>query len=657
MKKQARGRRGSALILTLFLLIVLQLIGLSFLSRVQGEMAMTTRDVTTLYLLQSALADTRAWLENRQNANLLDASIQALPSGTDPDEPPAMRKYYQRVSTSVGATTPSGWTWRVRIFPDQWTEGNGNLQGNNSDHCYKLVLDAIDTHSLAGQTVRRRGTAWLHQGSFAQFSYFYGQMAAGSSLWLNMGTFRVEGPFHTNGPLRLSIPYTGTEWANLGPGNSGSTAPFQDISTFGVVDSTTPDGITYNTANLPYDSSGMPSTQNMPTGKNRYDRLARMGRAGIKSDTVINMPAVSTLLAEAAWGDSTLPGNPRDGVNINPGNATTPLGTVPIKKNVNGVLLAGPDVEILQMQRGNDSKFPINVTSLRGSDNSNESFLLRQGTGTSAKTRRITFTNRSTTSSPASTTVLNPGGTWTANGVSMTGSLSVPDGYTIVQNDTSLKAYEIYEGQGNGLIFDKPLANGSGGNIKGLEGMNAGRHTFAVDQMSNKEIYITDQLLRADTTAGSAPSTGSTRDQLGVVGYAIRFPTTRTDPNTGVASPINRSLWTTTSPMLIYAALFAGRPNDPNNTDTTAGGVGTISYGDTTYGAGSFKVFGSLTENIRQAKGTFNSTTGVATSGMNYQYSYDPNFQTVQPPYFPALSKFDLAAWSDQPILEDAARP
>jgi hypothetical protein len=643
LRKRELSRKGSALILTIFLIIVLEFIGMTFLARVQGEMAQTTRDVTSYYVVQTGLSDTLEWLQNRANLNVLDNAVLTLPTGTDPNEPPLMQTYYQREGVTSGTPLPSGWTWRVRLFPDQFTAGNANLTGANSAHCYKAVIDAIDINTGGNGTVRRRAVAWLHQGSFAQFSYFFGQFATGSNLWLNLSTFRVEGPFHTNGRLRLSIP-SSMDWENLGPGNDGSTANFQSMSTYASTDSSTPDGIEYNTSTRPYDSTTLlPINLTIP-GKTRYDRVARLGQAGLKPDNPINMPAVSSLLLEAAWGEASMPPTPRHGFNINPGNVVETLSaggaSVPVAKNVNGVLLVGNDIDAFQMQVGNDSQFPINNAALRGANNDNASFLLRQSSGGTPRTRRLTQTY--------STTVLNPGGTWTINGVSVSGSMTIPAGYTLVQNDTNVKSYELYKDYGNGLFYGVQ-------NIRGLEGKNKGRHTISVNQTTNKEVHITDELLRADVTPGTKPTMGTTRDQLGVVGYAIRFARYRTDVNTGTTTQINRSQWSPNDPLHVYAALFAGKPGDPNaNSDTAGGGVGTIDYSTSSIGAGAFRVYGSLTENIRQAKGTFNSTTGQGTSGMSYRYDYDPNFQNVQPPYFPAQSNFEVRSWSDQPISEDA---
>lgn len=659
------SRRGSALILTLFLLIVLQFLGMAFLTRVQGEMAQTTRDVTSYYITQSALEDTRAWLEQRCAVNQLDNELVALPTGTDPNAPATMNTYYERTSSAVGAVTPPGWTWRVRIYPDPFTRGNSNLQTASSVHGYQMVMDAIEPHSGSNGMVRRRAVAWVVQ---KQFNDGWAPLTSPGDLWLDLTTFRIKGPFHTNAALRLNIP--SWDWEELGPNNDGSTAPFQQGATFGTWTSyssgdPTYDGIEYHT----YSDSILPFYSNSDDGpvgsavplstanKTRYNRISAGGQNSLRRVDPVTVPQVSSLMAEAAWGSDQLPNNPRSGFNINPGPANGSIAagntSVPINKNTNGVILAGPDVRIMQLQVGNDSEFPVSDTNMRGANNDNASILIRQGTGGSAKVRRITQTY--------SQTSFNPGGTYTINGVSVSGATVLPapgglhpDGFTIVQNDVGQKSYEIYDGTGNGLIYSLP---DNGGNILGLEGKNKGRHTIAVSQgqvqgssvNGGREIRITDSLLRDDTAPGSSVAEGATRDQLGLVGYAVRFTNQRTEFN-GSTSTIDRSQWTDDDPLYLYVAMFAGLQNDPNGM-TNGGGVGTIGYNQGSPGV--FRLYGSMTENVRQAKGQFNSS--GPTHGFSYQFEYDNNMTNMLPPYYPAEPSFEVKSWRDQPMQEDAS--
>ncbi len=641
-------RRGSALILTIFLLIVLEFIGLGFLSRVHGEMAQSTRDVTSFYVLKSALADTREWCRNRQQLELLDSALAALPTGTDPTAPPSMRTYYQRDSSAATSPVPSGWRWRVRMFPDRFTSGNSAQQGSNPIRCYRIQIDAIDTHTNGSDTVSRRAVAWLQQEPLNP-GWRYNDSP--SDLWLNLQTFRIRGPFETNARLRLSIP-AGYNWDDLG--TNQANAPFQDTVEYATVTgSPSMDTIEYNgytASRLPYDTgSGLPVGISTP-GKNRYDRLGKLGKAGFQVKPIFVMPEVSEYLSEAAWGDDTIP-TPSTGLNINPGTVAEARSvggvSVSLNKAVNGLLLAGPSVEGVYMQVGNDAQNPIDVTALRGANNDNYSIKIRQG----GIIRRVTETYSQTT--------LDPGGSWKLNGVTVTGPLVLPappsapagqevPGYVIVQNNSLLKEYTVMKGSGNGLLY-------SLSNINGIEGTNKGRHTFGVDQMNNKEIRVTGEILRSDVTQGNDVPAGATRDQVGLVGYAVRFATKRTDPTTGLLGDINRSVWTAADPMYLYASIFAGRPSDPNSTSgEIGGGVGTIGYNDSSFGAGTFRLYGSMTENIRQAKGQFNPDTGVGTAGMNYQFYYDSNLANIQPPYFPAKTTFLVQGWNDEIVQLDA---
>lgn len=656
MTRKRFGKRGSALILTLFLLIVLEFLGLAFLTRVQGEMAQTTRDVTSYYVLRTALADTREWCRNRQQVELLDTAIAGLPSGVDPEAPATMNTYYERTSSGSTVPPPPGWSWRVRLYPDRFTAGNSAQQGSNPIRCYRIVVDAIDSHSHQNATVYRRAEAWLQQEPLNP-GWRYNQSP--SLLWLNLGNFHIKGPFETNAQLRLSIPWSSSAWDDLQP--NSANAPFQNTASFGTATSGTPDQIQYNGSNVPYNSSELPEPLPSHPGKNRYDRMAKLGRAAFQIKPTFTMPEVSEFLAEAAWGSETLPSPIATGLNVQPGthaeNRTAGGTSVSIPKAVNGILVGGPNIEAIYMQVGNDATNGIDVASLRGASNDNYSIKIRQA----GVVRRITEIYSDTT--------INPGGSWTLNGVSVNGPLVLPGpppttpgqeipSYVVIQNNSTVNSYIVMKGSGNGLLYSLP-------DIRGIEGQNKGRHTFAVDQMNNREIHITGPITRADVTPGAEVPASTTRDQVGLVGYAVRMAAVRTPHTGGPAISINRSVWNVPNdPLFIYACIFAGRPNDPwASNDRRGGGMGTIDHDNsgwndlgwgTGVGAGRFRLYGSLTENIRQAKGTFNPSTGASTSGMNYQFYYDNNLQAIQPPYFPAKSTFLVTGWSDRVVRENA---
>lgn len=192
----------------------------------------------------------------------------------------------------------------------------------------------------------------------------------------------------------------------------------------------------------------------------------------------------------------------------------------------------------------------------------------------------------------------------------------------MVRDGTS-SLYRIYQGVGNGAVFFD-------GDINGLRGVNRGRKTIATATDSgtsttwDKKIYLNGPLTRDDTptlnsTTGNYTGTAPTgvRDQLGLATYAVRMK--RDD----VTNPFvtTRASTSSTVPVLIYAAIFAGRNNDPNSTSNLVGGgmnVGT---------SGHFSLFGSLTEGTRQVKGTF----GSSSTGYSYEYHYDTNFSATAP--------------------------
>ncbi|MEW6277901.1 MAG: hypothetical protein AB1758_04700 [Candidatus Eremiobacterota bacterium] len=670
-----RGKgRGSALLLTLFFLMFLHLLALAFITMIPTEMNSATRhkqDATAYYVGNSALNDTIQWL--RYQGDNLDAQLQLLQTAVDPAEPAMLSTYYRRSSNQ---NMPSGWEWQVRIFPDPQTGGYPNLPASTSVRAYKLKILCFyqkpnaDPTNLSG--LRREITAWIQQRSLAGNTWTINQPPSGTQLWLNLGTFRINGKFHTNGPLMLSIP-AGYDWLNVQP--SRANCPFQDTASFvqetyfNNLPASNPaavyrDGIRYidwSAPRLPYDpANGNDVLTNPldPNSTNRYDRLSKLGKGGFEDrEDPIVMPEISADLAKAAWG-STPPaaapvsnpsaGNPRIGINVNGSGTivdsiTSSSGTtINVQGNYNGFYIAGQQTRNMNGTGGNlgagDPRRDVQEMELSTSGQ-NAVVRIRQvqkdaatppsvtvpavGSNPDSKWRSITTTFEDTN--------LAPGGTFTVNGQTLTGSLTVPKDYTIVQNDVSQKTYEIYKGTGNGLVY---VANGD---VMELEGVNKGRKTVAVSQADNREVRVTDSLTRADTTPGQAPASGAVRDQLGVIAYAVRFATQRSNPAT---ANVNRSLYTVANPLYLYAAIYAAKPGDTNSGAENAGGIGTIEYDNSAFGAGRLVLYGSMTEGIRQAKGTFNAATGAPVTGFNYTNNEDQNFELIAPPFFPADGDF-----------------
>jgi hypothetical protein len=167
---------------------------------------------------------------------------------------------------------------------------------------------------------------------------------------------------------------------------------------------------------------------------------------------------------------------------------------------------------------------------------------------------------------------------------------------------------------------------------------------------NDKVIRINGELLYAGTARGEEPA--SLRDQLGLISYAVRMKGTQ-----GTAAGINnsgmfppRNTTNATNPHLLYASIFAGRQNDPAG--NLPGGQGMLVGGgfgvensassDSGLGVGRMHLYGSLSEGVRQRKGT------IDTAGYNYQNVYDANLRVAQPPFFPSLPEYRVSLWREE---------
>ena len=98
----------------------------------------------------------------------------------------------------------------------------------------------------------------------------------------------------------------------------------------------------------------------------------------------------------------------------------------------------------------------------------------------------------------------------------------------------------------------------------------------------------------------------------------------------------------------------------PNNLEINAAvlAAGTVSasnrgsFGVLNFNSGSARgvltVHGGIVQDQRGAVGTFNSSTGVTSTGFGKNYSYDPRFVEDPPPYYPAVvGKIEFAEWRE----------
>lgn len=211
-------------------------------------------------------------------------------------------------------------------------------------------------------------------------------------------------------------------------------------------------------------------------------------------------------------------------------------------------------------------------------------------------------------------------------------------GYTVIQDGTDNKVFKVFDGTGNGAIYFT-------GDVNAVSGVNRGRKTLATrtGPSMDKKITINGNLTRADTTPGQ--NVTGVRDQLGFLTYKVVIAdNSKLMKNDGTAA--TRASTTQANPLYIYGAFVLGRDGDPHPTSSTlGGGMGSANHDDDGQGEGFFKLFGSLTEGVRQVKGV------IGQSGNGYQYNYDTNMSTLPPPFFPAKSRFRIDAWNEEAVF------
>jgi len=147
--------------------------------------------------------------------------------------------------------------------------------------------------------------------------------------------------------------------------------------------------------------------------------------------------------------------------------------------------------------------------------------------------------------------------------------------------------------------------------------------TIANDVNAGKTIKITNNLVyntRPDKTQDRTASANLLAGTLGLVSKDIII---------GSSAPAN---------LEIDGVCLAGGHN------TTTGSFYVQNY-DTKTPTGTLRVLGGIIQKNRGPVGTFNSSTGVTSTGYAKDYSYDPRMANDPPPYFPTTGQYDRLSW------------
>ncbi len=629
-----KSNQGSILLLTLFFMILISLLAVAFWKIIPVDLHSAQRhkdDTRAYYAADAGVVDTMGFLSAATTAGNVD-QLFADSGSTD--------SAGDKFITRTGKLDGIDWTATVTPGPD--TYGHHAMTSQNPLRVYR-----IDCTALIGPTKYRSVTAWLSQDSFAEDNWLVGQGAGGNALWLNFATFRLGGSYHTNDYLRLNIP-TSAWWSQMvGSAVGGSLTSSKNGKT---QDERAKDGVLYNNwdaSMLPFDSSG-------GAVQGRYEKISAKGKTGIQAGVAEKtLPSSTDSVAFGAWGATP----PVPGTLAASGAV---FGSNSVNVRINGAT-AGGDAKNGLFIEGNVDQIDLDLVNEKGN--------LLTGTiaaGTKVNQRvRIDQGNNEVDVIYVTDTYELPAGS-KVNGSNITakqtllGSANNGKGFTVVKK-SGVNEFVVYKDQTNGAIY-------STGDINGLRGVTMGRRTIATltgkdstsGEMNNdKRITITGELTYAGTTRGQVPA--SSKDQLGLIAYAVKMGDAQASAAPSASDNQDGKMWpprnttSPTNPLYLYCSIFAGRNKDPrqNASDavTTAGGFGVNSYTSTALGPGQMKMYGSLTEGIRLAKGQFDQATGNGTSGYQYNFQEDPWLKEIQPPFFPSLPNYGVVSWEEKSVF------
>ncbi len=648
-----RARRGLALLVTLFFMILLYGVAASYCALIPTELKNALRlqdDAEAFYTADSGISDALAQMEFQVSTdhnnfeNNQNGTFWVTANGVAPLNSPNPTISNAFLAAADARQLLAVKTWAVKftdrseqsyqVVLERWAF---KVRGERGPDAYRVVSKA-----LRDGRIRRTVESWCIQKNFANYAYFVDRLP--NEIWLDLNTFRINGPYHTNNQVLLSAPSNwsdGQQSSFLSQLSMPAAQAYKDPNLNRVVD-----GVrwnSYSSAGLPYDSASG------AINENRYQRVINGGAPRLHQTAGnIELPADASKIEAAAYG-SAIPGSGLTNTYPSSVFGTTSSVNLHISKADGGG--AYPMVAAGIVLQGDAAQITLSAPIAAdgngvADDNTNSTMNVTQGS-TSAN---ITSVYEKLTL-PAGALV--NGSTVPTSSPTILSFADNKVGYTVVRDGTSNR-YAVYEGVGNGAVYIN-------GNVNGLRGVNRGRKTIATGMdtgtttAKDKKIWLNGAVTRADTPVndldnGNLP-TGTrpqgVRDQLGLVSYAVRMK--RDD----VSNPFvpTRAATSNDAPILLYAAIFAGRANDPNSTDQLlGGGMGTDNYNVGTRGY--FRLYGSLTEGTRQVKGTFNPSSPSGGTGYAYQYNYDTNFSYTSPPFFPGTSGFRLASWSEAPFRQ-----
>ena len=193
----------------------------------------------------------------------------------------------------------------------------------------------------------------------------------------------------------------------------------------------------------------------------------------------------------------------------------------------------------------------------------------------------------------------------------------------VIFNSDGTITYSVWHYSSGNKIWDVPPTTVAVNSLNGLiyvkgDVRTRGRVNGQVTLVATKEIYITDDILYADSDGTGHLAEGTT-NSLGLI----------SDDDIIVTNSVANQ-----SNCRINAALLA------------LGYSFTVENYSSGSPRGTLTIWGSLSQSVRGPVGTFGS--GGTLTGYNKDYHYDNRFISSPPPYFPVTGQYYLYSWSDE---------
>lgn len=275
--KGKRRRRGSVLLLSIFFLIVLFSLAVTFFRIIPAEFHSATqarRGIQAQYAADAGVREAVAWLKIQPAVD--DAKLAAFTSAHNSPST-ASQKVDDDWSYTVGMTTADP---------------------------VRKIYDVVSVAYFRGTAVSEIRTT-VRNETFAKYALFYDTW--GDDFLYTMAPDAIQGPFHTNQFFHLSVPAGTSFWDKDGkdPFVNGALAemtfsqPMVDASNplVGKGDGSMYYGGNYNGSDAykrPYADDGVPDAD-------RYNKIIKGGREKITQIAKVDFPEAVTELRVKAW--------------------------------------------------------------------------------------------------------------------------------------------------------------------------------------------------------------------------------------------------------------------------------------------------------------------------------------------------------------------